>query len=143
MACRREECECGLGADHHATDARTVTQNWSPPPRCDESRSAGDERQRQTLPTAEHLDRRPRRADSACVRPCRLSLPLLFGIATAFGISSSIQSYLLSAAAGEPIAGMATHLLILNLVYWYVPALLAPAIMRVATRYQFGRGLVW
>ena len=70
-------------------------------------------------------------------------MPLLIGIATAFGISSSIQSYLLSAAAGEPIAGMATHLLILNLVYWYVPALLAPAIMRVATRYQFGRGLLW
>ena len=77
------------------------------------------------------------------MRARRLSPPLLIGLATAFGISSSIQSYLLSVAAGEPTEGMATHLLILNLVYWYVPALLAPAIMRVATRYQFGRGLLW
>jgi two-component system, LytTR family, sensor kinase len=69
----------------------------------------------------------------------RLSLPLLLGIATAFGISSSIQSYLLSATAGERVSGMAVHVVILNLVYWYVPALMAPLIMRIATRYQFGR----
>jgi hypothetical protein len=74
----------------------------------------------------------------------RLSLPLLVGIATAFGISSSIQSYLLSTAAGEPVgAAMAGHVLVQNLVYWYVPALLAPAIVRLATRYQFGRGQGW
>jgi two-component system LytT family sensor kinase len=35
---------------------------------------------------------------------------------------------------------MAVKVLTLNLVYWYVPALLAPVIMAVATRYQFGRG---
>jgi hypothetical protein len=50
-----------------------------------------------------------------------LPLPLLFGIATAFGISSSIQSYLLSATRGEPLEGMALHVVILNLLYWYVP----------------------
>jgi two-component system, LytTR family, sensor kinase len=73
----------------------------------------------------------------------RVSLVLLIGIATAFGISSSIQSYLLSATAGQPVAGMAYHVVILNLVYWYVPALLAPLIMGIATRYQFGRGHGW
>jgi len=72
-----------------------------------------------------------------------LPLPLLFGIATAFGISSSIQSYLLSATRGEPLEGMALHVVILNLLYWYVPALVAPVIMQVAARYQFGRGHGW
>jgi two-component system, LytTR family, sensor kinase len=73
----------------------------------------------------------------------RLSLPLLFGIATAFGLSSSLQSYLLSATAGERVGSMAFHVVILNLVYWYVPALMAPIIMRMATRYQFARGHGW
>src|SRR4051812_4560813 len=83
--------------------------------------------------------------DSAVMASRRrsLPLPLLFGIATAFGISSSIQSYLLSSAAGEQVAGMALHVIILNLVYWYVPALMAPLIMGVATRYQFARGQGW
>jgi two-component system, LytTR family, sensor kinase len=75
--------------------------------------------------------------------PRRLSLLLLLGIATAFGVSSSIQSYLLSATAGDRMSGMASHVVILNLVYWYVPALLAPLIIRIATRYQFGRGHGW
>jgi signal transduction histidine kinase len=73
----------------------------------------------------------------------RLSPVLLFGITTAFGISSSIQSYLLSAVAGEPVDNRVlhvVHLLALNLVYWYVPALLAPVIMGLANRYPFGRG---
>lgn len=73
----------------------------------------------------------------------RLSPTLLIGIATVFSISSSIQSYFLSVARGEPMSGMAAHVIVLNLVYWYVPALLAPAIMHLATRYQFGRGLGW
>ncbi len=73
----------------------------------------------------------------------RLSLPLLFGIATAFGLSSSLQSFLLSAVSGDSVGSMAPHLIVLNLVYWYVPALLAPLVMRAATRYQFGAGLGW
>ena len=74
----------------------------------------------------------------------RLSLPLLFGLATAFGLSSSIQSYLLSATTGEQMGLLGSlHLVTLNLVYWYVPALLAPFIMGIASRYQFGRGLGW
>jgi signal transduction histidine kinase len=73
----------------------------------------------------------------------RLSPALLLGIATVFGISSSIQSYFLSRAEGQDVGGMALHVVVLNLVYWYVPALLAPLIVRVATRYQFGRARGW
>ncbi|MGE3956944.1 MAG: sensor histidine kinase [Vicinamibacterales bacterium] len=77
------------------------------------------------------------------MRAHRLSLPLLFGLATAFGLSSTLQSYLLSVSAGEQDVQMVGHLLVLNLVYWYVPALLAPLIMRLATRYQFANGQGW
>jgi signal transduction histidine kinase len=73
----------------------------------------------------------------------RLSWPLLFGIATAFGVSSSIQSYMLESLAGEHAGGMVYHVVVLNLVYWYVPAALAPLIVRLATVYQFGRGRGW
>jgi len=68
----------------------------------------------------------------------RISLPLLFLIATAFGISSTIQAYLLVLVGGEqPILW---HVALLNTVYWYVPALMAPVIMELATRFQVGRG---
>ena len=73
----------------------------------------------------------------------RLPIVLLFGIATAFGLSSTIQSYFLAVvAAGRP-PDMVGHLVILNLVYWYVPALLAPLIVGLATRFQFARGQGW
>lgn len=73
----------------------------------------------------------------------RLPLPLLFGIATAFGLSSTLQSYLLSLTTGDSGSPMVLHLLTLNLVYWYVPALLAPVVVALATRYQFARGQGW
>jgi two-component system, LytTR family, sensor kinase len=69
----------------------------------------------------------------------RISLPVLLGIATAFGVSSTLQAYWLSAVSGDK-QPMWLHLFILNMVYWYVPALLAPIIMSLATRYQIGRG---
>ena len=63
------------------------------------------------------------------------------GLATAFGLSSSVQSYALSALSGEPMGLQGVlNLLVLNLVYWYVPALLAPLVMALATRHQFARG---
>src|SRR6186713_731863 len=67
-----------------------------------------------------------------------ISLFVLLGIATAFGVSSTIQAYYLAHARGmnEP---MTIQLFILDTVYWYVPALLAPIIIKVATRYQVGR----
>lgn len=66
------------------------------------------------------------------------SVPFLLAIATAFGVSSTVQAYLLDVAKGTP-PSMVTHLFALNLVYWYVPALLAPAIMTLAVRVQPGR----
>jgi signal transduction histidine kinase len=71
----------------------------------------------------------------------RLPLPLVFGIATAFGVSSTIQAYWLARVSGvaEPMHLHLFHLFLLNTVYWYVPALLAPLIITLATRYQVGR----
>lgn len=70
----------------------------------------------------------------------RVSLPFLLAIATVFGVSSSVQSYFLSMVAEGKSPDMLLHILLLNIVYWYVPALLAPLIMSLATRYQVGRG---
>jgi len=72
----------------------------------------------------------------------RLKVPALprFVIATAFGVSSTFQAYsmrLLEDGTSSPAA--IPQLLALNLVYWYLPALLAPTIVRVALRYQLGR----
>jgi LytS/YehU family sensor histidine kinase len=66
---------------------------------------------------------------------------VLVVIATAFGLSSTIQAYYMVMASGERTASgnMLPHLLALNLVYWYVPALLARPIMAVARHYQLGR----
>jgi signal transduction histidine kinase len=71
----------------------------------------------------------------------RIPFPALIGIATAFGVSSTIQSFLLHRVTGvsDPIY----LILIENLVYWYVPALLAPVIVTLAIRYPFRRGHVW
>ncbi|MQA31096.1 MAG: histidine kinase [Luteitalea sp.] len=68
----------------------------------------------------------------------RLSVPLLVAIATAFGVSSSIQAYFLHMATSEKPETL-WHLMVLNFVYWYVPALVAPAIVSLAWRYQLGR----
>jgi len=72
----------------------------------------------------------------------RLKIPALplFAIATAFGASSAMQAYslhMLEDGAASPRALL--PLLGLNLVYWYIPALMAPTIMAVALRYQLGR----
>src|SRR3954470_23658489 len=71
--------------------------------------------------------------------PRRVSMFLLFAIATAFGVSSTLQAYWLQIASGEKAPDMVGHLLVLNFVYWYVPAALAPAIISLGTRYQFDR----
>jgi signal transduction histidine kinase len=67
----------------------------------------------------------------------RIPAPLLFVIATAFGVSSTFQAYWLDAISREHEHAMPhalLHLFALNLVYWYIPALLAPAIMAWAMR---------
>jgi signal transduction histidine kinase len=67
--------------------------------------------------------------------------PLLFVIATAFGISSTFQAYWMGRleAHGVSIPYAVPRLFALNLVYWYIPALLAPMIMAFALRHPFDR----
>jgi len=65
---------------------------------------------------------------------------LLFVIATAFGVSSTIQAYWLDRFLHEPeTSHEILHLIALNFVYWYIPALLAPTIMSWATSEQLTR----
>src|SRR4051812_19544206 len=77
--------------------------------------------------------------DSAWVRfRSRIQLRVLLAIATAFGLSSTIQGLLLTRVFNEqPMLG---HIFILNTVYWYVPALLAPFIMELAERFPVAPG---
>ena len=67
--------------------------------------------------------------------------PLLFVIATAFGISSTFQAYWMDRLSPHthPMQNAAWHLLALNLVYWYIPALLAPILMVFALRNPLDR----
>ncbi len=69
-----------------------------------------------------------------------IPMPLLFAIATAFGISSTVQAYFKDALGNEHMMPHAVwHLLILNLAYWYVPALLTPVLMAFAVRHPISR----
>lgn len=67
--------------------------------------------------------------------------PTLFVIATAFGISSTLQAHWMDELELHPhvIQDAVARLLVLNLVYWYIPALLAPIIMAFALRHPFDR----
>jgi len=68
----------------------------------------------------------------------------MFCIATLFGVSSTIQGVLLMRIVDTPyVKGDYIQLPVLNLAYWYVPALLAPVIMALAVRYQLGRTKWW
>jgi len=75
------------------------------------------------------------------VRRTFISAPLLFVIATAFGLSSTFQAYGMDALEPhtETMQHELLHLLGLNLVYWYVPAIAAPIIMAFALRHPFDR----
>ena len=70
---------------------------------------------------------------------------MLFVIATAFGISSTFQAYWMDRLAPHthPMQYAVAHLLALNLVYWYIPALLAPIIMAFALRHPIDRVHWW
>jgi signal transduction histidine kinase len=63
----------------------------------------------------------------------RIPIPTLFGIATAFGVSSSLQAVGMQQLRGVGADAFLT-LLVLNLAYWYVPALAAPLILEAAAR---------
>ncbi len=65
----------------------------------------------------------------------------LFVIATAFGISSTLQAHWMARLQihSHMMENHTARLLVLNLVYWYIPALLAPIIMAFALRHPFDR----
>ena len=70
----------------------------------------------------------------------RIPAPLLFVIATAFGVSSTFQAYWLDEISHDnTMPHSLLHLFALNLVYWYIPALLTPVIMAWAVREQLAR----
>jgi two-component system, LytTR family, sensor kinase len=58
----------------------------------------------------------------------------IFGAATLLGISSTLQAYRLTTLNLKPPDVAFSDLLILNLVYWYVPATLTRPIFRLAHR---------
>jgi two-component system LytT family sensor kinase len=65
----------------------------------------------------------------------RIPAPLLFVIATAFGVSSTFQAYWLDRITHEhALPHSLWYLFLVNLVYWYIPALLAPVIVAWAVR---------
>jgi hypothetical protein len=72
--------------------------------------------------------------------PVTVPRPLLFAMATVFGVSSTFQAYGLQRLEGKDASPqLLLPLLVLNLVYWYIPAFVAPTIMRVAMRYELSR----
>jgi two-component system, LytTR family, sensor kinase len=80
--------------------------------------------------------------DSTSVERRRfIPAPTLFVIATAFGISSTVQAYWMGRLELHPVVmqNAIARLLALNLVYWYIPALLAPILMAFALRHPFDR----
>jgi two-component system LytT family sensor kinase len=60
----------------------------------------------------------------------------IFVTATLLGLFSTLQAYRLSTLNMKPMDIQATDLLVLNLAYWYVPALLLPTIFRLAYRFR-------
>jgi two-component system, LytTR family, sensor kinase len=65
----------------------------------------------------------------------------VFGAATAFGLSSFLQAYRLTAVFSKPgMTNEAGKLLILNLALWYLPALMMPAIVSAARRFPVESG---
>jgi two-component system, LytTR family, sensor kinase len=67
--------------------------------------------------------------------------PTLFVIATVFGVSSTLQAYWMAKLQIHPhvMENAMARLLVLNLVYWYIPAVLAPIIMAFALRHPLDR----
>jgi len=67
---------------------------------------------------------------------------LLFTVATVLALSSTIQSWRLQALSTDQTwvltLKLMGQLMVLNTIYWYVPALLAPAIVTITRRYRLG-----
>src|SRR5437868_9469442 len=67
---------------------------------------------------------------------------LLFTVATALAVSSTIQAWRLQALSTDQTWALTlklmSQLMVLNTVYWYVPALVAPTIVAMTQRYRLG-----
>jgi two-component system, LytTR family, sensor kinase len=68
---------------------------------------------------------------------------LLFTVATVLALSSTIQAWRLQALSADQTWALTlklmAQLMVLNTVYWYVPALLAPVVVEITRRYRLGR----
>jgi signal transduction histidine kinase len=68
-------------------------------------------------------------------------LRLVFGAATALGLFSALQAYRLSTLTMRDGMNVEVgRLLILNLAFWYVPAIVTPLIFRISDRYKLEAG---
>jgi signal transduction histidine kinase len=67
--------------------------------------------------------------------------PWIVAVATVLGVFSGIQAYRLESLARATPAEW-WRLILLNLVYWYIPALAAPSIFRLSQRFRFERGRI-
>jgi len=67
---------------------------------------------------------------------------LLFTVATVLALSSTIQSWRLQTLSTDQTWALTLRLMgelmVLNTVYWFVPALLAPTIVAITQRYRLG-----
>lgn len=68
--------------------------------------------------------------------------PLVFLVATALGLLSSALAWQFTRWIGKPEISWRT-LAILNYSYWYLWALMTPAIVRLSQRFRFERGGLW
>jgi len=67
---------------------------------------------------------------------------LLFAVATVLALSSTVQSWRLQALNPDQTWALTlklmAQLMVLNSLYWYVPALLAPVIVAITAQYRIG-----
>ena len=69
-------------------------------------------------------------------KPWTPPLRWVFGAATCLGLFSTLQAYRLTALSSpDPSKLDVSNLLVMNLAYWFIPALMAPVIFRLIQRY--------
>ena len=70
-------------------------------------------------------------------KPWTPPLRWVFGAASCLGLFSTLQAYrLTSLTSPDPSQIEVGNLLVLNLAYWFIPALMAPIIFRLIQRYR-------
>ena len=118
-------------------------------PECDESmfavmngRSTGMSDKSAGAPAPAVLTRAPEPRIVVAVEGRKfIPAPTLFVIATVFGVSSTLQAHWMAKLQihSHVMENATARLLALNLVYWYIPAVLAPIIMAFGLRHPFDR----